>query len=1858
MKRLIQILFLITTGVCLGQSYHLSTENSLNTSSSECFKVSPAALSSQEGSIRINDNDGNTIGTTTGINEFNVRPFEFIVSGAECRYIEGPNRGKTFTLGGGYTITIDPTLVSYYERGNKGALYFEEINTSVLYELNCNTNSINASNIINDADVVEWEYRFEGNTKVLENSQSKASLPIDFENFEIDLNANNNKLIDFRYKLNGNVYSRWRTYTIVVCSPKLIEPNGIVEENETCFGENDGSVTLTFDRNVAEGYEMRYFIYQGDPSEFTTSTDNPFPPQAFDELRIGNLNNNGNGTYSKSSNKSLEANDYYVLYQEIKYENDIVIVKSGEISPKFTIRRPTQIDISIPAENIFQPNCSGETGSVTVVGAGGGFAPNTNAPLEYAIQAEPMVWQSSPTFSNLSGGTYVFLARSSENCESDPSNSITINTISPLTFTNPNSGRTSSKTSADGIVTIEYDGGTPNYFFKLENQISGSSNFNEVGNPTVVNNTQIKRVEFTNLEIGTYRITITDSKGCNINSENIIVTSDAIPILASEQTNQISCFGGSNGRVSAEVSNFTPNYRYQWVINGAASAIQSGTSGTIELNNLNEPGDYELRVSSGRVADEDFSDPDNYSTATFLIDEPDPVVIDNIVANDVTCNGSDDGSIILSLSGGLSYDYTFELAPIESDWIPLNGNAITNLPPNFYRVTVRNENGCESAVSDLIFIDEPEALLVSENIAQRQNASTNGGNDGEIVIEIFGGTAPNSFAWTGPNGFTSDQQNLVGLTAGDYQVVVNDANNCSVNLGPIPITEPGPLGITSLNPTKVLCKGDATGGITAEVSGIPPFTFVWTKDGDPVFAAPNQAVIAALTEGTYTLELSDASGDPAVSSSVVVTEPLEALNSEVIPTDASCFNGGDGQITINATGGTAPYQYAINDGFGYQPGNTFTKISPRTYVVTVKDTNGCLFNVNVVIGEPDAITIDAANTSVMDASTTGGSDGSIDLAVIGGTGIYSYEWSGPNVNGSSAQNLTGLVAGTYQVLVSDSNGCTFLGEFNVGEPGPLAITNIQVTNVDCNGESSGSITTTVSGNGNMTFEWRDVTTNNIISTDGKDLDNIPAGTYTLTIADDTANPPLTSQEIEITEPDILSAVVIPSEVTCFGGNDGTIQVNVSGGTPPYTYALDGSNFQNNNQFNNLVAGTYNVTVRDTYNCQVFSSGVVTQPQELGIIVDQEKSLTAANTADGAIAITVFGGTAPYSYQWVSDNGFTSTDEDISNLEGGRYTLVIKDPNNVNDGDGCYFTRDFTIAEPGELMASLAQTDFLECNGDDFGELTADVQGGVSPYTYQWYRVQNGSNTLLLEESGTIGNLSAGEYFVRVTDANSISAGTTPLTVSEPDLLEINLDGMVDVLCVGEATGSIAITVVGGTGPYQFYWDNGETTEDLSGLLAGDYVIEVVDANGCFTETSFTIEAPTDALRIAGFNLEDVSEYQSNDGSISLDIVGGSGSYSIAWTRISDNTFVGGMASIENLSADTYQVTITDANGCIIDESYMISQPDIVEETIVSPTCVGTSDGSISVLVNKGNGDFRYSWSTGDTTSDINGLSAGTYTVTIGGFGDGPISRTYILEDPLPLLVDLGEDRVLCEGQQLELDATVTDPTATYLWSSDNGFTSSDSSVLLTEKGNYSLIVESQNGCTAQGTIFLDVSSEDISAEFAMSSQVFVGEPLILVDISYPLPERIDWILPEEATVVKSDTDEAELVFSVPGEYEIGIIAYRGPCTAQQTKKVLVLAKDGTVNEQAEEFNQKTVEDFILFPNPTNGQFNAQINLTERGNISIKVFSFANNALIASENARGESSYNILMDISGKPAGVYAVVLETPYGTSLRKLILK
>ena len=1843
----------------------------------------------------------------TYTNTFTVRPYR-VKHIFECQILEGPYSGFTET-----DDVIIPTIGNCV--GNTGP--YLDVDLFVPLDLLSNplispcSKDVILIQVDNDCHNYEYKWFY---------SLSSTGTPIDLN---IQTTGSNFESLDLGSFLPegyiGNLYLKAKiddvftnqiTYNIKACSPDLYGTP--IAKNSTCHDSNDGELTLTFEGNVDQvgGFEMRYYVFEGDPSDFTGETDEiDYPkdtfPQVVDDIRfipgqgeylVENPDGTFRGTVSGLSGNHedefdnvYDYNDYYVIYQEVRYDypdDGDVDIKSGKITPNsYRVKQPSKISIAtITTDDITQPQCYGANGEVSLSASGGGYDGGDSV-LEYGIVGDNDSWQASNIFINLDEGTYQFMARAKDNtdCTSDVSNTINITVPEELEFSNETGGQTSAPGVSDGTISLNYSGGTftdnivPDTAFEITyNDNSPVTGYNLEHSPS------IDRVEFQGLGVGTYKITITDDNGCFLTTEAIEVTTTPLPEIGTITPTAPLCNGSADGTVEITLENLLNPYDYQ-ILDGDSLVVSSDNdinTSPIIATDLSD-GVYRVKVKYDAG---DFSDSNTYSSEVFNITNPDPLVISFVDVIGLDCNGSSDGYIEIGISDTGDFEYTHSGL---SEWVTLpNDNRIPITQAGTYnniqvRKRIDPSTTCE-ATDQLTGIFVPEGITVTEDLGLHQDVTTNGGFDGALTIDISGGTTPySSIIWTGTldngNTFsdTTGQLSLSGLYAGDYSVEVSDDKGCTQNYGPIRIDEPGPLEILSFTGTDVTCFGLNDGTLTATVQGTFPVTYTFIlEDGSPngtVIAtdtnSDNTATLTGVSPGTYSLSVEDTDvGLLYSTTNVVIEEP--AVISATIDLTPSCPSIDNGTITItNVLGGTLDanpnYSYSIDNGVNFQTSNVFTDVPVGDHIVVIEEDGGCTYTQTVTITSTPAITWDESSSTITDVSAQGLSNGSIEPVFNGGFGNLGFVWAGPNVGGITDQNIFDLGPGTYSVTVTDDNGCSLVRSFEITEPGPLSIVLDQANDISCFSADDGSIFTTVTGEAPINYTWTEVGVGVLTTTAEDDIENLPPGTYTLTVTDASTTPAFTSAEITLTEPTPLIAQAFTTEVTCFGAEDGSVLITPDGGTPGYSYSIDGGiNYQNGNSFPGLSAGNHSVRVQDANLCTVDIDFTITEPQPIGITLDLQQSLSAANATDGAISITAFGGTGALTYTWTGPTGFvppTDNSDDIADLPGGTYTLVITDDNFTGDlATGCYFTQDFTITEPGELLVSLAQTVFLECNGNDFAEIMATVQGGVEPHSLEWFDTTDGSDGLLPETSEIISGLTAGSYFLRVTDANGIIKDSDPITLTEPDLLEITLENTTNVLCNGEETGTIDISVSGGAIPYEFYWDNGANTEDITDLPAGEYTIEVVDANSCSTDMAITITAPNDPLEISNVTLTDASEYEAQDGRIVLEVSGGQPAYDISWTRASDGAIIGNTSEISNLTADNYTVLITDGNGCSLSETYQITEPDIVEETLVPPICSGEANGSISLLVNQGNGNYGYSWSTGATTDSIDNLPAGEYSVTVTGLPNGTIERTYLLEDPLPLNVDLGDDRVLCAEQELLLDATVEDATATYSWTSDIGFISAEPFIVVSEKGDYSVTVQSATGCTATGSISIDKSTAEIAAELAVSSQVFVGETAVLVDISYPLPETTEWVLPEGAQVLLQDSDEAEIVFAEAGEYEVGIITRIGECMALQTKTIIVVDKDPTIKEDDGNNTQRLIEDFLVYPNPTDGKFNAEVNLTERGNISIKVFSLANNALMASEKGQGQTAYSIPFDISGLPTGVYAVLLETPYGNSLRKVIVR
>ncbi|WP_417620282.1 hypothetical protein, partial [Oceanihabitans sediminis] len=680
--------------------------------------------------------------------------------------------------------------------------------------------------------------------------------------------------------------------------------------------------------------------------------------------------------------------------------------------------------------------------------------------------------------------------------------------------------------------------------------------------------------------------------------------------------------------------------------------------------------------------------------------------------------------------------------------------------------------------------------------------------------------------------------------------------------------------------------------VAEPLSGIttnPLYTLYFYPDNNPSTVGQTSFTPPTNTTGEFTYYAAEGFDNNCVGNKVPIQ--VSVYNDIVITeesTNETCNENNDGTITLTVSGGSGDYSYAWTYNGILDPNiNTpnVNNLPAGTYEVTVTDNNtACNANTSITINEPDAL---ASSITSEDVLCNGQAEGSVNLSVTGGTAPYSYNWS----NGETTEDLSNIPAGTYNVTITDDNGCTTTNSVNINEPDALA-SSLTSEDVLCNGQAEGSVNLSVTGGTPpYSYNWSNGATT-------EDLSNIPAGTYNVTVTDD--NGCTTTNSVTINEPDALASSLTSEDVLCNGQAEGSVNLTVTGGTPPYSY--NWSNGETTEDLSNIPAGTYNVTITDDNGCITTNSVTINEPDALASSLTSEDVLCNGQ-AEGSVNLSITGGNPPYSYNW--SNGETT--EDLSNIPAGTYNVTITDDN------GCTTTNSVTINEPDALASSLTSEDVL-CNGQAEGSVNLTVTGGTAPYSYNW---SNGETT------EDLNNIPAGTYNVTITDDNGCIT-TNSVTINEPDALASSLTSE-DVLCNGQAEGSVNLSVTGGTAPYSYNWSNGVITEDLSNIPAGTYNVTITDDNGCTTTNSVTISEP-DALA-SSLTSEDVLCNGQAEGSVSLSVTGGTPPYSYNWSNgaITED--------LNNIPAGTYNVTITDDNGCTTTNSVTISEPDALASSL-------------------------------------------------------------------------------------------------------------------------------------------------------------------------------------------------------------------------------------------------------------------------------------------------------------------------------------
>ncbi len=1078
--------------------------------------------------------------------------------------------------------------------------------------------------------------------------------------------------------------------------------------------------------------------------------------------------------------------------------------------------------------------------------------------------------------------------------------------------------------------------------------------------------------------------------------------------------------------------------------------------------------------------------------------------ITNISSTDPTTCGGNDGTITITASGGSgSYEYR------------LNGgswqvsNIFNGLITGNYNVELRNDNGtCETSyVANPVILSDPASftaaiiLPASEciGIAADFEAVRPGG--GFSYSWDFGtGASPATATGIGPHGVTysTDGTKTVILSVEKWgcteiameSYTVYALPAVSLNLPDIEeCVESTTLALSGGNPAGGSFSGLGVSGnnFDASAAGVGTHTITYTY-----------------TDGNGCANT--ATDDITVLSSPVVGLTL-GINEDCIDNSILLLSGG------TPLGGT--YSGTAVSGTNFDA--MAAGVGVHTISYTYTDGNGCVNTATDNITVFDFPNID--NVSTSDATTCGGNEGTITVTANGGSGNYEYQLN--SGAWQSSNTFTGLSAGNYNLSIRNDNGlCEAIYPSNpitVNDPPSILVSTAVTSNylgedITCVGAADGTAQAT--GNGGLapyTYVWSDGQT-------GADLLNVTAGTYTVTATD--ANNCQAINTVILNDPPPLGVSAVYTDVSCYGGFDGAIDVTAIGGVGAYTYswndlepeafwAMDGStdDITGNNHHARGIYGSagYSSDAVDGGQSFDFNGGsAIYYDDDISFLESPytEQSLTMWIKPDNLSGIQMLwdGGGRTHGIGLRLDGDKLQGAVRSFSTQRSAYEMTIPNDGNWHQVGFVYDNGDFTLIVDG-VLGTTNNTGFstiqmlsppdnscgvgAKLGEDSFGgflwgnpRFFSGLVDNVSFHTEALRPQQFADN---FTDDGDRTGLPAGDYIVYVYDFNGCLDSVT-LTLTQPDSLALTAN-ITDVLCNGESNGAIDLIVAGGVSPYTYNWSTGSTVEDISSLPIGTYTITVTDDNGCTVEDDFTITEPAvlaaSASVTSNYNGYNVSCFGATDGSAAATPSGGSSPFNYLWSNGQTSQ------TLINVGAGTYTVTVTDDNGCTETTSVTLTNaPQITVSSSVTSnysgediSCFGGSDGSANANASNGVGSYTYAWSNGTNGTILSNVAAGTYTVTATDNNGCTATSTVTLQNPPQINIsttvtsDYNGADVTCAGANNgNANASVTGGIGVIAYSWSNGQTGAN--IVNIGAGTYTVTATDVYGCTSTETVTL------------------------------------------------------------------------------------------------------------------------------------------------------------------------------------------
>jgi hypothetical protein len=990
----------------------------------------------------------------------------------------------------------------------------------------------------------------------------------------------------------------------------------------------------------------------------------------------------------------------------------------------------------------------------------------------------------------------------------------------------------------------------------------------------------------------------------------------------------------------------------------------------------------------------------------------------------------------LELSGA-SFFYYPNSSLLASQQFP-NGPVVPSGSTTYYALAITSQNCRDTLAIPVLVYNNPTAF-VTQGDSLRLCLGTQAVLSATATGSPF---LPFSFSWS--NGLNFAQVPILAPSVQQtFTVTVSDTKGCTAtdSIRVNTSTSITQTDIVQIQPVSQCGLSD--GSITLlPLDGISPYTFSWSGAGG-IGSMPNiiqQGTINNLASGGYRVTITDSSpggGCGMVLPLIVVEAPNFRVDS-VRVTNPTCYGQNNGRISLQITAQLPAIKWSNN-----AVGPEISNLPAGVYAATITD-GGCQQVISqIVLTQPDSIKIQT--NSITSVRCFGQSTGAIDLFVSGGTGAYQYNWS----NGATNADLTQLPHGNYTVFVRDSLLCSRTRTFTITQPAQLQILVDSIFHPNCNDDSTGYLRVAFAGGViPYTFWWE-----NQLS--AIERFGLPAGMYTVTLTDQNACTASKTQAI-LPPPPLQATVAFVQNPQCVGLDNGSVFIEGIGGVQPYTARWNDGPITNLVR-QNLAPGNYQATITDAKGCMdTIGVQMLTAQQLIPVQSVQTTDIACFGAQTGAIEILTSNSNQLFYYV----NG-TIGSSTRSNLAAGQYNIKVR------NAQGCSYFDTIMLNQPMAALVTQA-TDVEQplCAGSATGAISVQTTGGTQPYSFSW---SNGANSESLQ------HLSEGNYSLSVTDANFCTATLPALTIHEPTALVATVM-KTDIPCFGVNVGSVVLQTQGGSMPYRYIWNTGDTTSAIFNLNAGQYSVTIIDQKGCILELkTIEIEDLRQDFEVSLVRSQNAICNNQNNGQIIVRVNQSSGPYAFNWSPpIGLRNRSIPIDTLLQLMPGSYQVTVTNGSGCVAASQVIeIFNPPILQASLdIEPIkCKGDSNGIVQILTNGGVPPYRYIWSDGGASvAARNNLPAGQYWVTMTDFNTcqmllGPLEVTEPTEGIRVLLDTLngglmhdkcssckGSIQVLVDGGQGSYQ---------YVWNDNN----QDQDRQNLCAGMYSLTVNDMAGCT-------------------------------------------------------------------------------------------------------------------------------------------------------------------------------------------------